>query len=221
MTRPQIHEYTIPLCPTEPQVRALDALSNHVHRIESAVLHQAQLGMATSLASVLGGPDHAERGDEAGIQALLALPELAGTPLGLIRQAVSEQRARIARGDLTAPPQPAPVAGEGLIVPATPGGLTLAGVPGIVTVGTDKLPPWAAQIWQHATGGPKPTLDPRLVTASVSGWAYIERGDYAGAPGWLIDIAFAWDAYPTWQLMRDGDGLGGEPWRREVRHLMG
>ncbi|AIZ45761.1 hypothetical protein QR90_12780 [Deinococcus radiopugnans] len=217
---PNHHEYTIPLSPTPTQERALDALGMLTHRIECAALQQARLGMTTSLAALLGGPDHAARGDEAESQALLALPELATTPLGLIRQAVSGQRARIARGELAAPARPTPVSGEGLIVPATPGGLTLAGVPGVVTVGTDKLPPWAAQVWRHAAGGAKPDLDPRLVTASLTGWAYIERGSYAGTPGWLIDIALRWDAYPSWQLMRDGDGWEGEPWRRAVRHLM-
>lgn len=217
---PNHHEYTIPLCPTPAQERALDALSILTHRIECAALQQARLGMNTSLAALLDGPDHAERGDEAEIRALQALPGLAALPLGLIRQAVSGQRARITRGDLTAPAQPAPVSGEGLILPATPDGLTLAGVPGVVKVGIDKLPPWAAQVWQHAAGGPKPTLDPRLGTANITSWAFVERGDYADTSGWLIDIVLVWDAYPTWQLLRDGDSLGDEPWRWAVRHLM-
>ncbi|AIZ45170.1 hypothetical protein QR90_08725 [Deinococcus radiopugnans] len=220
MTRPQIHEYTLPLFPTALQVRALDALSALTQRIECAAVQQARLDMTTSLAALLGGPDHAERSDEAEIRALLRLPAMAAVPSGLVRQAVTGRRARTARSDLAAPARPTPVSGEGLILPATPGGLILAGVPGIVTVGTDKLPPWAAQVWRHAAGGAKPTLDPRLVTASVTGWAYIERGSYAGTPGWLIDIALDWDAYPTWRLMRDGDGWGDGPWRREVRHLM-
>ena len=58
------------------------------------------------------------------------------------------------------------------------------------------------------------------MTASVTGWAYIERGSYAGERGWLIDIALRWDAYPSWQLVRDGDEWEDEPWRHEVRHLM-
>ena len=119
--------------------------------------------MTTSLAALLGGPDHAERGDEAEIQALLALPELAAAPLGLVRQAVSGQRARMTRGDLAAPPRPTPVSGDGLIVPATPAGLTLAGVPGIVEVGIDRLPPWAAQVWWHAAGGAE-------TRPSIRGW---------------------------------------------------
>ncbi|CAM4308606.1 hypothetical protein [Deinococcus marmoris] len=220
MTKSQNHEYTVPLYPSSAQEQALEALSNHAHGIECAVVRQTQSGLTTSLSALLGGPDHAERGDEAEIQALMKLPELVAVPLGLVRQAVTGRRARITRGDLAAPALPAPVAGEGLLVPATADGLTLDGVPGVVKVDTDKLPAWAAQVWRHAAGGPKPSLDPRLVTASVTGWAYIERGPYAGTHGWTADLVFRWDAYPTWQLMRDGDELDDEPWRREVHHLM-
>ncbi|QFP75024.1 hypothetical protein [Deinococcus sp. AJ005] len=220
MTDPQNHEYTVSLFPTQSQIHALNALSNHAHRIESAALQQAQLNMVSSLAALLGGPDHALRGDEAEVQALLALPTMAAVPLGLIRQAVTGRRARIKRGDLAAPVQPVAVAGEGLIVPATANGLTLDGVPGVISVGIDHLPLWAAQVWRHAAGGAKPTLDSRLGTASVTGWTYVERGTYAGTPGWTADLAFHWDTYPTWQLLRDGDDLGDEPWRRGVRHLM-
>ncbi|AIZ45150.1 hypothetical protein QR90_08615 [Deinococcus radiopugnans] len=217
---PNHHEYTIPLSPNSEQVRALDTLSALTHRIKCAALQQARLGMTTSLAALLGGPNHLERGDEAEIRALQVLPSMAEVPFGLIQQAVTGRRARIRRGDLAAPARPTPVSGNDLIMPAEPDGLTLAGVPGVIEASIDRLPPWAAQVWEHAAGGPKPTLDPRLVTASVTRWAYIERGSYAGTSGWLIDIALDWDAYPTWQLMRDGDGWGDEPWRREVRHLM-
>ena len=95
MTEPRIHEYTVPLSPNPDQVRALDALSTLTHRIECAVLRQAQLGLTTSLSALLGGPDHAERSDEAEIRVLLRLPAMAAVPGGLVRQAVTGRRARI------------------------------------------------------------------------------------------------------------------------------
>lgn len=121
---------------------------------------------------------------------------------------------------LSGPCAPTVVAGEELLMPATPDGLSLVGVPGVVRLGVDHLPPWAAQVWRWSAGGDKPTLDPQLGVATVEGRTYIERGDCAGTPGWLVDVVLRWDAYATGQLVRDGDERSDDPERRAVRHLM-
>lgn len=214
MTQPQRHHYTLPLTPSDAQVRALGELATHVTAVRRACVRQAQDGHRHALSALLGGADHPERGDVGEASAVAALPTFADVPVGVIAYAVTGQRSAIARGQLAVVPHP-PVAGDALITPVTVTGVGIAGVPGVVAADTARLPRWARQVWIAAVGGAAPTLP--VAEAAVTGWGYVEHDGRA----WLLDIAVRWDAYPEGLLApRWEDEEELTPRRRHVLHLL-
>ncbi|WP_412028694.1 hypothetical protein [Deinococcus yunweiensis] len=223
-TDPQIHHYTVTIRPTPAQAKQLQHLG-WAARLTRDLAHEQALraahGEDIALAGVLHDAwDHPDRSVPGEAAALRAVGGTRGAPQGLLEYAVAAGRRDAAEGqarpDLDAP---APVAGDGLLRPASATGTLIAGVDGIINTDVLALPHWAATVWLTTLGLAAPPPLVNVSGAAITGSAYLERETLGGR--WVLDMALRWDRYETRLLVPRWEDGALSPEREAVAHLMG